>query len=98
MVGVNTQYMIESVLRFDHSDFMKALKLDLGPVLGDVGLWSLKCLQDQAKEKNDTELKKKIAVCIEIVEKYLENFFEVLGQEKKYSFINKFGPKKCPGE
>lgn len=44
MVGVNIQYFLESVLRFDHADFMRALKLDLGPVLGEMGLWSLKCL------------------------------------------------------
>lgn len=46
MVGVNINYLIESVLRFDHNDFIKALKLDLGPVLGDMGLWSLKQLLD----------------------------------------------------
>lgn len=33
---------------------------------------------------------------MEIVEKYLENGLDVLGEEKKYNFINKFGPKKCP--
>jgi hypothetical protein len=44
MVGVNEQYFLDSALRFDHVDFMKALKFDLGPVMGDVGLWSLKCL------------------------------------------------------
>jgi hypothetical protein len=33
---------------------------------------------------------------IDIVEKYLESGLEVLGIEKKYFFINKYGPKKCP--
>ncbi len=32
----------------------------------------------------------------EIIEKYMENELEVLGDEKKYNFLNKFGPKKCP--
>ena len=32
----------------------------------------------------------------EIIEKYMENKLEVLGDEKKYNFINKFGPKKYP--
>jgi hypothetical protein len=41
LLGVQTQYFIDSVLRFDHKDFVKALKFDLGPVLGDVGLWVL---------------------------------------------------------
>jgi len=44
MVGVQIQYFINSVLRFDHQDFLKAMKIDLGPVLGDLGMWSLKCL------------------------------------------------------
>ena len=49
-----------------------------------------------AKEKKDNDLKKRLAVCIEIVEKYLENGTDTLGDEKKYNFMNKFGPKKCP--
>jgi hypothetical protein len=48
MVGVQIQYMINQALRFNHKDFKKALILDLGPVLGDLGLWSLKCLKDVA--------------------------------------------------
>ena len=58
MVGVNVEYLVKNVIRFDHSDFMKALKEDLGPVLGDLGLWSLKCLKDQAMENGNNDLKK----------------------------------------
>jgi len=68
----------------------------MGPVLGDVGLWALNCLLDQAKEQKDTEMKKKLTLCIDIIEKYLDSSFGVLGDEKKYNFMNKFGPKKCP--
>lgn len=64
--------MLNSVLRFSHQDFMKALRIDLGPVLGDTGIWSLKCIQDLAKEQDDKELKKKTQVAIELIEKYLE--------------------------
>lgn len=88
--------MLDNVLRFDHADFLKAVKYDLGPILGDCGLWCLKSLQDQAKERGDADLKKKFQVASELVEKYLENALDVLGQEKKYYFINKYGPKKCP--
>ena len=88
--------MINSVLRFDHKDFLKAIKIDLGPILGNTGLWALRQLSNHAKEVKDTELKKKAAVSIEIIEKYLDNGLEVLKEEKKYNFINKFGPKKCP--
>ena len=72
------------------------MKLDLGPVLGYTGLWALKNLSQQAKDAENADLKKKIQVVIEIVEKYMENELEVLGDEKKYNFLNKFGPKKCP--
>jgi hypothetical protein len=88
--------MASQAIRFSHKDFLKSLILDLGPILGDLGLWSLKCLQDVAKEKKDNDLKKRYAVCLEIVEKYLENGTDTLGDEKKYNFMNKFGPKKCP--
>ena len=88
--------MIDSVLRFDHRDFLKALKIDLGPILGDVGLWALQCQLDTAKERKENDLKKKISVCIDLIEKYMENGFGALGEEKKYNFINKFGPKKFP--
>lgn len=46
MVGVNLQYFVDSVLRFNHKDFLEALRYDLGPVLGECGLWCIKCLQD----------------------------------------------------
>ena len=98
MLGVQIQYMVDSVLRFNNKDFLKAMKVDLGPVLGDVGLWALKLNLDQAKEDKNAELKKKLNICIDIVEKYLESGFDVLSDEKKYNFMNKFGPKKCPDQ
>jgi len=52
-------YLLNSVLRFDYKDFVTAVKIDLGPVLGDIGVWVLQCLHESAKEKKDTELKKK---------------------------------------
>mgnify|MGYP004292816833 CR=1 FL=1 len=70
--------MIDNVLRFDHKDFLKAVKIDLGPILGHTGLWALRQLSNQAKEANDKELKKKSAVAIELVEKYMESGLEVL--------------------
>lgn len=35
---------------------------------------------------------------IDLVEKYMESGTDVLGLEKKYNFINKYSPKKCPGD
>jgi len=66
--------------------------------MGDIGVWVCKQMIDYHKAKGDTEMKKKYMVCQEIIEKYLESKFDFLGQEKKYHFINKFGPKKCPDQ
>ena len=49
MLGVQIEYFINTVIRFDHKDFMKAMKFDICPVLGDVGLWCIKDLLDNAK-------------------------------------------------
>lgn len=96
LLGLNVQYFADSVLRYSHSDFLKAMKQDLGPAIGNVGLWTVKCLKDQAKQEGKDEEKKKFQVIYDILEKYLDSGLEVLGQEKKYYFMNKFGPKKCP--
>lgn len=96
MIGVQMHYFIEKVLHFSHKDFLLTMRADLGPILGHTGLWALKRLSVKAKEDNDAELKKKCAVVTELIEKYLESGFEVLGVEKKFNFINKFGPKKFP--
>lgn len=96
MVGVNIEYFRTCVLRFNHTDFVKAMKTDVGIILGSLGLWSIKCHIDQAKERGDNDAKKQYTTINDLIEKYLENNFEVLGQEKKYNFLNKFGPKKCP--
>lgn len=63
---------MDTVLNYDHKDFIKAIKIDLGPVLGDLGLWSLNNLLELAKARKDNDLKKKYAVMIDIVEKYLD--------------------------
>ena len=33
---------------------------------------------------------------IDLISKYLENEFDILGKETKYNLANRFGPKKCP--
>ena len=39
---------------------MRALRLDLGPVLGDLGLWVLRCKLDEAKAAKNNDAKKKL--------------------------------------
>ena len=77
---------------------MNALNVDLGPIMGDIGIWVCQQLIDFCKTKGDNDMKKKYMVCKEILEKYLEDKLDYLGQEKKYQFLNKFGPKKCPDQ
>lgn len=45
MLGVLLKYFVKSVLNFSHSDFMVAMRVDLGPLLGETGLWALKNYQ-----------------------------------------------------
>ena len=43
------------------------------------------------------EEKKKMARCaIDLITKYNETGLDILGQEKKYNMLNRFGPKKFP--
>lgn len=96
LLGVLLKYFIKSVLRFDHADFVKAIKEDLGPLLGDTGLWALKNYTQRQMEKGNEEKKKMARVATDIVTKYLESGMEVLGKENKYHATNRYSPKKCP--
>jgi hypothetical protein len=59
MVGVLKKYFLDSVLRFSHADFLKAMKLDLGPLLGDVGIWVMTNYANRMKERGKDEKRKK---------------------------------------
>lgn len=41
MVGVLTRYFIKTVLHYDHQDFIKAIKEDVAPLLGELGIWAI---------------------------------------------------------
>ena len=97
MIGVLTKYFIKQVLRFNHADFLKAVKLDLGPLLGEMGQWALSNYCNRQREKGKVEKKKMGLLAIDMIKNYLENGLDYLGKENKYNFMNKFGPKKCPG-
>ena len=47
-------------------------------------------------------MKKKCQTAIELIEKHLESTMgkdeQALNDEKRYHFVNKFSPKKCPNE
>ena len=77
---------------------MKAIKCDLGPLLGEVGLWVLTNYSNRLKEKGKTEKRKGALIAIDIVKNYLENGLDYLSKESKYHFINKLSPKKFPDQ
>jgi hypothetical protein len=81
MIGVLTKYFVKQVLRFDHQDFMKAMRNDLPPLLGEMGLWVLTNYANRQQEKGKTEKRKMAQVAIEIVKNYQENGFDYLGKE-----------------
>ena len=47
MIGVLCKYFLRKVMHFSHEDFMTAFKVDLGPLLGDTGLWALKNYEER---------------------------------------------------
>jgi hypothetical protein len=72
------------------------MKLDICPLLGDIGVWSLTNYLTKQKVKGNDEKKKMTQTAIDIVLNYLEHGFDQLGKESKYNLLNRFGPKKCP--
>jgi len=62
MMGVLIKYAVNKVLHFNHQDFMHALKADLGPLLGDTGLWCFKQYKTAQLEKGNEEKNKKARV------------------------------------
>ena len=58
MIGVLTKYLINNVLRFDHADFLRAMRMDLAPLLGEMGLWVLTNYAQRQLEKGKTEKRK----------------------------------------
>ena len=98
LIGVQVNYFINKVLRYSHTDFLKAVRTDLGPVLGNTGLWALKRQATMAKEAGDAELRKKANAATELIEKFLDGGYEAISDEKRYNFVNKFSPKKCPDQ
>jgi hypothetical protein len=92
------KYMVKKVLHFTHEDFMKAIKIDLAPLMSNMGVWMLQHYADKVKQQGKMDKLKKVRVALEIVKNIMEKDMAYISQEKKYNFINKFGPKKCPDQ
>ena len=96
IVAVLLKYFMKQVLHFSHVDFMKAMKEDLGPVQGEVGMWVLQNYIDFQKARGKDDNKKRAMIVMEIIKSFLEKQYEYIGKETKYNFINKYSPKKMP--
>ena len=98
MIGVLMKYFLNKVLHFSHDDFMTAFKVDLGPILGECGLWALKNYEVRMSEKGKDEKKKKARVAFELISEYLEHGFDNLGKLVKYNLKNRYNPKTLPDQ
>jgi len=98
MIGVLMKYFLNSVMHFSHDDFMTAFRVDLGPLLGECGLWVLKNYEVRMSDKGRDDKKKLARNAIELITEYLENGFDNLGKLAKYNMKNRFGPKKLPDQ
>jgi hypothetical protein len=62
MVGVLSTYFMKKVLHFSHDDFLTSLSADLGPLLGETGLWALKNYENSMSEEGNEEEKRRARV------------------------------------
>lgn len=92
------KYFLRKVMHFSHEDFMTAFKVDLGPLLGEAGLWALKNYEERMAEKGKDEKKKKARCAHDLISEYLANNWDNLGKLSKYNLKNKYGPKKLPDQ
>ena len=67
MIGVQLRYLVKQVLRFDHIDFLKSLRVDISPILSEVGLLVLKNYELRQKDKGKQEKRKMTQVAIQLV-------------------------------
>ena len=96
MIGVLVNYMLKHVMYFDHQDFLTAFKVDLGPILGETGLWALKNYEQRLIVKGKDEKKKLVRCAYDLIQEYMENGFDKLGKLATFQMKNKYCPKKMP--
>lgn len=98
LIGVLMKYFMRNVIHFEHEDFLTAVNVDLGPLLGETGLWALHNYEERMKAKGKTDKRKKAQVAQDLIEEYLKNGLEKLGKLSMYNMKNKYSPKKVPAE
>ena len=98
LIGVLVKYFLRTVLHFSHEDFLTSLQVDLGPILGETGLWVLRNYEQRMGDRGLAEKKKRARVAIELISDFLEHGLDNLGKAAKYGLKNKYSPKKMPGQ
>ena len=98
MLKVLKIYFVEQVLRFDHKDFLTALRDDLPPLLSNIGVFIMENWINRLNEQGDKAKAKQVKVALEIIKKVDQKGMVYLEKESKYHLTNKFSPKKCPDE
>jgi len=59
LIGILCKYFMRQVMHFNHEDFLTACRVDLGPILGEIGLWFLKQYEQRCADKGKDDKKKK---------------------------------------
>ncbi|CAI2368363.1 unnamed protein product [Moneuplotes crassus] len=98
MMKVLKNYMLDTVLRYDHKDFLDAVESDIPPLISEVGVWLFENEVERQKELGDKEAVKKARTCLEIIKKILKDGIEYFTKEGKYHLMNRYSPKKCKDE
>lgn len=98
MMRVLKLYMTDTVLRFDHQDFLKAVRDDIPPLISEVGIWLFEVAIVREKELGNKERVKQYKTCLDIIKKILDKGIDYFSKESKYHLMNKFSPKHCPDQ
>jgi len=98
MMKVLKLYMADTVLRFNHADFLTAVKDDIPPLVSEVGIWLFEVAVAREKELGNKDKMKQYKTCLDIINKIMEKGIEYFHKEGKYHLMNKYSPKKCPDQ
>ena len=98
MMKVLKIYMVEKVLRFNHEDFLKAVRDDIPPLISEVGIWLFEVAISREKELGNKDKMKQYKTCLDIIKKILDKGIDYFSKEGKYHLMNKYSPKHFPDE
>lgn len=98
MMKVLKLYMVDTVLRYNHEDFLIAVRDDIPPLISEVGIWLFEVAITRERELENKDRMKQYKTCLDIVKKILDKGIDYFKKEGKYHLMNKYSPKKCPDQ